>query len=83
MSQRPGEDRRLAYLIDSSFVTITLSELLVGIHRANDSARRARREESLHRWVALVRVLPFDEEVARRHAAIAAELTAKGETWRP
>jgi len=72
LRERIGGDRM-------AIATITLSELLVGIHRASDQARQARRQESLHRLVALVRVLPFDEEVARRHAAIAAELTAIGE----
>jgi len=59
--------------------TITLFDLLVGMHRANDHGRRARRQEHLDRLVALVTVLPFDDEVARRHARITAELTAVGE----
>ena len=56
--------------------TITLFELLVGMHRANDHGRRVRRQEHLDRLVVLVTVLPFDDEVARRHARITAELTA-------
>lgn len=63
-----------------AIATITLSELLVGVHRADDPGRQARRQENLDRLIALVRVLPFDEEIARWHARIAAELTAAGES---
>lgn len=60
--------------------TITASELLHGIYRADSVARRHRREAWVESLLAAVPVLPFDLTAARIHARIWAELLAAGVT---
>lgn len=47
---------------------ITVSELLHGVHRAQDPARQTRRLASVEALLAAFPVLPADEGVARVHA---------------
>ena len=49
---------------------ITSSELLVGVHRANTPARRARRSAYVEALLARLPVLAFDATVARTHAQL-------------
>ena len=47
---------------------ISASELLHGVERAADDARRARRQAFVERVLDIVPILPFDLDVARVHA---------------
>ena len=56
---------------------ITVSELLVGVHRANSPARRNRRLAYAEAILAGFPILPLDTETARMHAHLqAAQLDA-------
>jgi predicted nucleic acid-binding protein len=57
---------------------VTVSELLMGVHRADNEARRKRRSEFVEAILAGVSVLDFTIAVARRHARLYAELWAEG-----
>ena len=57
---------------------ITVSELLHGVHRAQDAARQARRLASVEALLRAFPVLPADEAVARVHAHLWAHLAASG-----
>jgi predicted nucleic acid-binding protein len=59
--------------------TITVSELLVGVHRANDEKRRLKRSAYVEAIIANLQILPFDIEAARLHAQIFALLTSQGQ----
>jgi len=59
-----------------AIATITASELLVGIHRADTVERRERRRAYVETVLHLVAVIPFDLRVARTHAMVAARLQA-------
>lgn len=58
--------------------TITASELLHGVHRADSATRRHRREAWVESVLAAIPVLPFDLTAARIHARLWAELLAAG-----
>jgi len=58
---------------------IVVSELLLGVHRANTEERRQRRSAFVEAIIAGVGVLEFNLAVARVHAEIQAELTKKGQ----
>jgi tRNA(fMet)-specific endonuclease VapC len=80
--ERSGESIELGNWTDSSDLyisAITVSELLVGVHRANGAARRARRLEFVETIIASIRTLAFDENAARMHAEIAAAIAAAGQ----
>ena len=57
---------------------ITVSEILHGVHRAQDAGRRARRMASVEALLSAFPVLPADATVARVHALLWAELKAAG-----
>lgn len=57
---------------------ITVSELLVGIHRANSDSRREARRLSVEQILGSMAVLDFDAAVARTHAALRAETLQRG-----
>jgi predicted nucleic acid-binding protein len=57
---------------------VTVSELLVGVHRANTEQRRQRRSAFVEAVVSGVGVLDFTIGAARVHAEIYAELARKG-----
>ena len=59
--------------------TITVSELLVGVHRANDEKRRLKRSAFVEAIIANLQTLPFDIEAARLHAQVFALLTSQGQ----
>jgi predicted nucleic acid-binding protein len=62
---------------DLSIATLAASELSVGVHRASPD-RRQKRAGLVEDWLARFQIVPFDLETARLHAALAAELDAKG-----
>ena len=57
---------------------ITASELLHGVERAQDTARRARRQRHVEAILASVFVVAFDLAQARCHARLWAELETRG-----
>lgn len=68
-----------AELPDESVIsTITLAELSVGPHVANDDAERSARQQHLQQAEADFDALPFDQECARAFGAAAAALRASG-----
>jgi tRNA(fMet)-specific endonuclease VapC len=58
---------------------VTVSELLHGVRRASDGARRMRRQAFVEQVLAGLEVLPATTEVARVHADVWAQLEADGE----
>jgi tRNA(fMet)-specific endonuclease VapC len=58
---------------------MTVSELLVGVHRANDEKRRLKRSIFVETIIAHFQILPFDIEAARLHAQVFALLTSQGQ----
>lgn len=63
---------------DAYVSAVTVSELLVGVHRANSAAHRARRQSFVEAILAALPVLQVDAEVARVHARLMAEQLAVG-----
>jgi tRNA(fMet)-specific endonuclease VapC len=61
-----------------AIASMTASELLMGVHRADTEQRRARRSEFVEQILDAFPVLPFDTEAARLHAEIACRLMATG-----
>ena len=55
---------------DAYISSITCSELLIGVHRANTPARRARRSAYVEALIARLPILAFDATVARTHAQL-------------
>ena len=58
---------------------VTVTELLMGVHRANTEERRQRRSAFVEAVISGVGVLDFTIDVARRHAGIYAELAKNGQ----
>ncbi|MGH2535262.1 MAG: PIN domain-containing protein [Thermomicrobiales bacterium] len=59
--------------------SITASELLVGVHRADTPQRRRLRANLVEEILTLFGALPFDLATAREHARIAADLSSRGQ----
>ncbi len=57
---------------------VTVSELLHGVHRAGDRARRARRSAFVEAVIDRFPLLAIDLPTARTHAEVWAELAAAG-----
>ncbi|MBI3464537.1 MAG: type II toxin-antitoxin system VapC family toxin [Planctomycetes bacterium] len=58
---------------------VTVSELLMGVHRADNEPRRKRRLAFVEAILAGITALDFTTEVARLHADIAADLMRRGQ----
>ena len=58
---------------------ITASELLHGVERAVDAARKERRRRHMEQILSVILIEPFDLAVARVHARIWAELEMRGQ----
>lgn len=58
---------------------VTISELLMGVHRANTDERRQRRAAFVEAVIAGVAVVDFTLDAARIHAEIYADLAKKGQ----
>lgn len=70
---RYAADYKTAYIS-----SITVSELLVGVHLADTEARRNRRKVFVEGLLNLLPALDFTAEVARIHADIYASLRQRG-----
>lgn len=57
---------------------ITASELLHAVHRLSGAVARTRAERFVEQLLDAIPVIPFDLDVARVHARLDAELSAKG-----
>jgi tRNA(fMet)-specific endonuclease VapC len=71
----------LAHMVEDEPLTlasITASELLFGVHRADSPERRRRRETFVEEILSLVPVLEFDLSAARTHARQWALLATAG-----
>lgn len=64
---------------EHSVSVITVSELLHGVRRAVNGARRTRRQAFVEQVLVELESLPITSEVARVHAEIWAQLEAAGE----
>jgi len=62
---------------------VTVSELKVGVHRANTPERRARRNQFVEAVLSSVNVLAIDSQIAEIHAGIVAALTTQGNAIGP
>ena len=58
---------------------ITVSELLVGVHRANTPERKTRRAAFVEAILSAIPIINVDEEVAHEHAKLFADLTTRGQ----
>ena len=72
--QRLGALARIVPDEPLALASITASELLVGVYRADSSARRLRREAFVEAVLEAIPVLPFDLRIARGHAHLSARL---------
>ncbi len=57
---------------------ITVSELIMGIHRANTDVRRLARRQFVERVLSTIPALDFTSNVARIHAEVLLELKQRG-----
>lgn len=64
--------------VDFAIAAVTASELLHGVHRADNEDRRSRREAFVETLLSRLPVLPFDLIAARAHARLWAQLAARG-----
>ncbi|OQW88546.1 MAG: VapC toxin family PIN domain ribonuclease [Thiotrichaceae bacterium IS1] len=64
---------------DTFISVVTLSELLVGVHRADNESRRVRRAAFVEAILSRVTVLDFTSEIARVHANLYATLAQRGQ----
>ncbi len=64
---------------DAFISAITVSELLVGVHRADNDACRARRSAFVEAILAQLPALDFTMETARVHAGLFAALSQQGQ----
>lgn len=67
-----GDDESVA------LASITASELLMGVHRAETPERRIRREAFVERLLDTIPVLPFTLPVARLYARLSHDLQRQG-----
>ena len=58
---------------------VTMSELLMGVHRADTEMRRQRRSAFVEAILAGLRVVDFTREIGRVHAEIYADLARRGQ----
>lgn len=75
----PQDAVRLFMGEEAALASITASELLVGVHRADTPARRLRREAFVEALLAALPIVSFDLDIARVHARLAAQLAAAGQ----
>lgn len=64
---------------DSAVASITVSELLVGMHRSASSRRRQQRETFIESIIERWPVLSLDIDVARVHARVGSQLQQRGQ----
>lgn len=79
-AERFGVLPDLEQLADDIYISaITVSELLIGVHRANTQERRLRRKTLVEAVLAQVPVVDFTSQVAHIHAELCALLMEKGQ----
>jgi len=66
--------------VDFALASITASELLHGVHRADSEERRSNREAFVETLLSRLPVIAFDLVAARTHARLWAQLAAGGVT---
>jgi predicted nucleic acid-binding protein len=66
--------------IDLAIAAISASELLHGVHRLRQSARKIRTEAWVEGILSALPVLTFDLACARAHARLGAQLARRGST---
>ncbi|MCE9553726.1 MAG: type II toxin-antitoxin system VapC family toxin [Planctomycetes bacterium] len=79
--ERRGAERdlsRYGATEDVYISVVTASELLMGVHLADNEARRTRRLAFVEGIVSAIGILDFTLDVARRHAELYAQLTRAG-----
>lgn len=62
-----------------ALASVSVSELLFGVERANTPERRARRDRFVEAILSIVPVLPFGVDEARMHAPVWASLATSGQ----
>ena len=62
-----------------AIAAVSISELLVGVHRTDSPARALRRQRFVETILENVSVEPFDLAVAETHAQLWAELVSQGQ----
>lgn len=75
LAQIPAEWKESDALIS----VITVSELELGVHRADSEARRERRRAFVEAIISQFGIAPIDVRVARCHALLTAELMTAGQ----
>ena len=69
---------------DGVFISaITVSELLMGVYRADTEIRRQSRSDFVEAILRGVTVLDFSKPIARRHAQVHADLVRQGQLIGP
>jgi tRNA(fMet)-specific endonuclease VapC len=63
---------------EAAMAAITASELLVGVHLVKSAIGRVRTSQAVERWIRAIPAVPFDLEIARTHAMLAAQLRTSG-----
>lgn len=71
---------RIARDPEAALSTVTASELLVGMYRADSPGRRRRREDFVEGVLTTIPAIPFDLTAARTHAQVTAQMRAMGAT---
>jgi tRNA(fMet)-specific endonuclease VapC len=64
----------------AALASITVSELLVGAHRAATARQRSQRLDYVESILSQMPVLPFDVDSAKTHARLFSELRAVGQS---
>ncbi|MDO8670601.1 MAG: type II toxin-antitoxin system VapC family toxin [Dehalococcoidia bacterium] len=75
----PDETVKTVLAEDAAMASITASELLAGVYRADTAERRLRRETFVEAILGIMTVIPFDLLAARTHARIWSHLAATGQ----
>lgn len=66
---------------DQAYISIiTMTELLVGVHRANTQDRQLKRSAFVEHIIQSIKVLSYQQEEARIHAQLLSHLLQKGLT---
>ncbi len=76
--ERDGRPADVPSDVEVAISSITVSELLHGVHRAKTAQRRHRRQLWVDSVVSSLAILSVDLPVARIHARVWADLTAAG-----
>ncbi|OQY01595.1 MAG: VapC toxin family PIN domain ribonuclease [Desulfobacteraceae bacterium 4572_130] len=78
-SNKPIDFSKYESYGDVYISSITVSELLVGVHYANNDAKKARRSAFVESVLAKIPVLSFNTKEARVHAGLFSTLTKQGQ----